>query len=245
MNQKAQVLRVVGRRRSALPAAVAAGVLSLGLAGCQGMRDPSLVAEVGAIPDYRTNHPITLTESLATLDIPVGVETRYLPDGMDGNILAFASAFLGSGSSAISIVLPTGSANAVSAAVMATQVEGVLISAGIPVAAIEYRSYSANAGETIAPVRLAYVRIAATTAPCGPWRDSVARNYGNTNYDAFGCATQQNLAAMVANPLDLLYPRMMTPPNAARRATVLGNYQQGAVTGAAAPQETGVAEAAQ
>jgi pilus assembly protein CpaD len=245
MNEKAQVLRVVGQRRSALPAAVAAGLLSLSLAGCANMRDPTLVAAVDYIPDYRTNHPITLTESLATLDIPVGVETRYLPEGMDGNILGFAAAFLNSGSSAISIVLPTGSTNAVNAAAMATQVEGVLISAGIPVGAIQYRSYSANAGETIAPIRLAYVRLAATTAPCGPWRDSLTRNATNQNYDAFGCATQQNLAAQVANPLDLLYPRMMTPPNASRRSTVLGNYQTGALTGAAVPNETGVAEAAQ
>ncbi len=195
MNTKAKVFRVVGQRRSALPAAVAAGVLSLGLAGCQNIQDPTLVAAVDFIPDYRTNHPITLTESLATLDIPVGTETRYLPDGMDGNIWAFASSFLASGSSAISIVLPTGSTNAVSAAAMATQVEGVLLSAGIPVAAIEYRSYGANAGENIAPIRLAFVEIAATTAPCGPWRDSVTRNPNNINYEAFGCATQQNLAA--------------------------------------------------
>ena len=74
MNQKAQVLRVAGQRRSALPTTVAAGLLSLGLVGCQGMQDPTLVAAVDFVPDYRTNHPITLTESLATLDVPVGVE---------------------------------------------------------------------------------------------------------------------------------------------------------------------------
>jgi pilus assembly protein CpaD len=159
--------------------------------------------------------------------------------------LAFAHSFLSSGSRAISIVLPIGSANAVNAAAMSNQVEGVLISAGIPVAAIEYRSYSASAGETIAPIRLAYVRLAATTEPCGPWQDTLARNYENVNYEAFGCATQQNLAAMVANPLDLLYPRMMTPPNAARRSTVLGLYQAGQVTGAQTPVEGGVGEAAQ
>jgi pilus assembly protein CpaD len=245
MNKKAPVSRVAGDRSTALSAAMAMGVLTLGLVGCANMRDPTLVAAVGPIPDYRTNHPITLTESLASIDIPVGVETRYLPEGMDGNILAFAHSFLSSGSRAISIVLPIGSANAVNAAAMSNQVEGVLISAGIPVAAIEYRSYSASAGETIAPIRLAYVRLAATTEPCGPWQDALARNYENVNYEAFGCATQQNLAAMVANPLDLLYPRMMTPPNAARRSTVLGLYQAGQVTGAQTPVEGGVGEAAQ
>jgi hypothetical protein len=38
---------------------------------------------------------------------------------------------------------------------------------------------------------------------------------------------------------------MMTPPNAARRTTVLGNYQEGQRTGAAVPREIGVEDAAQ
>ena len=37
---------------------------------------------------------------------------------------------------------------------------------------------------------------------------------------------QQNLAAIVANPLDLLYPRGMTPADAARRAVVLRELPQ-------------------
>ncbi len=75
------------------------------------------------------------------------------------------------------------------------------------------------------------MRLAAQTAACGPWTDNVARNYQNNHYAAFGCATQQNLAAVVSNPLDLLYPRMMTPPNAARRSGVLDAYQNGQRTG--------------
>ena len=54
---------------------------------------------------------------------------------------------------------------------------------------------------------------------------SVNHNIENRNYYNFGCATQQNLAAMVANPLDLLYPRGMTPPDATRRVGVVGNYE--------------------
>ena len=70
-------------------------------------------------------------------------------------------------------------------------------------------------------MRLAYNRIAAHTAPCGPWPDQVADTGENRHYAAFGCATQQNLAAMVASPLDLIYPRGLTPADAQRRATVL------------------------
>ena len=45
------------------------------------------------------------------------------------------------------------------------------------------------------------------TEAAAPGPTSCASNSGNRNYGNFGCATQQNLAAMVDNPLDLLYPR--------------------------------------
>jgi pilus assembly protein CpaD len=55
----------------------------------------------------------------------------------------------------------------------------------------------------------------------------------NENYGAFGCATQQNLAAMVNNPLDLMYPRGLTPADAARRTDVLSKYRTGNATASA------------
>ena len=158
------------------------------------------------------------------------METRYLPLGMESNVLAFGNAFMQSGSTILAIVLPAGSANAYAASGIGVQIEQILIANGVPLGAIQYRSYPAGSGDTGAPLRLAYVEISASTAPCGPWTDNVARNLNNENYEAFGCATQNNLAAMVANPLDLLYPRIMTPPDAARRATALANYQQGRAT---------------
>lgn len=216
-----------GKRRLSLWLAI--GLASVTASACSSVERDQIA--VGAIPeDYRLNHPITISEMVASLDIPVGMETRYLPSGMEGNILGFARAFMMSGSDVIAIVLPAGSANAYAAAGIGVQVEYILVNSGVPAGAIQYRSYPAQANETGAPLRLAYVEIAASTEPCGPWTDNVARNYANENYAAFGCATQNNLAAMVANPLDLLYPRMMTPPDAARRITALANYQQGQAT---------------
>ena len=61
----------------------------------------------------------------------------------------------------------------------------------------------------------------------------------NRHYESFGCATQQNLAAMVDNPLDLLYPRGMTPADAARRATVLDKYRRGESFTSDLSKETG------
>ena len=216
-----------------LPYAIAIGALSLGLAACSTNDNGALQVEaVGAVSDdYRVNHPITIEEMLATLDVPVGLETRYLPRGMDDNIIGFAYAFMQSGSDVIAIVLPDGSANGYAAGAIAIQIEQVFLNAGVPLASIQYRSYPARQSETNAPIRLAYAHITANVERCSSWPDELSRNFRNEHYANYGCATQYNLAAMVANPLDLLYPRMMTPPNAARRDGVLGNYQTGEATG--------------
>ena len=55
---------------------------------------------------------------------------------------------------------------------------------------------------------------------------------GNLDYPNFGCATQQNLAAMVANPADLLGPRSQTPRIGDRRDEHWSKYVKGESTGA-------------
>ena len=48
----------------------------------------------------------------------------------------------------------------------------------------------------------------------------------NQNYSNFGCATQKNLAAIVANPADLLGPRGITEIDSTRRTTVIQDWQE-------------------
>lgn len=227
-----------GRRR---PYALA-GVLAAGLAltACASGHKLDPYEQTGAVPDdYHTTHPITLAEQLATLDIPVSVDTAHLTGPMRANIAGFAQSFLASGSAEIAVVAPSGSINQVVAAGIAVEAEDALRRNGIPPRVISYRVYHAERDDRIAPVRLAFSRIAARTTPCGPWTDQVTSNAANDHYQAYGCATQQNLAAMVENPLDLMYPRGLTPADAARRATVLDKYRQGQATGAETPSNEG------
>ena len=49
----------------------------------------------------------------------------------------------------------------------------------------------------------------------------------NKHYANFGCATQNNLAAQIANPGDLIAPRGMTPIDAERRSNVIETYRTG------------------
>ena len=189
------------------------------LAGCASIAPSETTGEVPT--DYRRTHPIAIEESLETMDIPVGLSSSRLTSSMRAGIGGFAQSFLASGSSVIAVVAPSGSPNQTVAATIAVEVEDVIRRAGVDAEAVEYRVYRAGAHETNAPIRIAFNRVLAHTAPCRPWPDQVAENGQNRLYHNFGCASQQNLAAIVANPLDLLYPRGMTPADAARRVTFL------------------------
>jgi pilus assembly protein CpaD len=204
--------------------AVAASMTAL--AGCAG--SVTAVEPLGAVPDdYRINHPIAIEEAVDTLDVPVALYTDRLTDPIKSNVVAFAKKFKDSGSSIIAVVAPSGSPNQTVAASIAVQIEDVLRQSGVPGDRIDYRVYHAGANERNAPIRVAFSRVVAHTAPCGPWPDQVGVTRENRNYFAFGCATQQNLAGIVDSPLDLLYPRGLTTADAGRRATVLEKYRAG------------------
>ena len=87
-------------------------------------------------------------------------------------------------------------------------------------------SYDASGYGESAPVRLAFFAITAQTGPCGEWpEDLVVNTMENKNYQNFGCASQANLAAQIANPMDLVQPRGMTEIDAARRSIVIKDYR--------------------
>jgi pilus assembly protein CpaD len=68
---------------------------------------------------------------------------------------------------------------------------------------------------------------------CGNWPKDLTETARNEQYENFGCAQQNNLAAMVANPQDLERPRKQGPADATRRSNVIDKYRQGEATAAA------------
>lgn len=229
-----------GRRPGpVLPAVAVAGGLLMALAGCTSSAQQTTLTTGGIPDDYRHNHPIAVEEMIDSMDVPVGQDTQRLTGAMSANVAGFGRKFVDSGSSLIAVVAPSGSPNQVAAALVAVQVEDALRGAGVPGRSIEYRVYRAGPEERNAPVRIAFNRITAHTEPCGPWQDQTSKVGENRHHSSFGCATQQNLAAMVASPLDLLYPRGMTPADATRRADVLEKYRTGAAFSSDTSREPG------
>ena len=65
---------------------------------------------------------------------------------------------------------------------------------------------------------------------CGQWPDQTGSTldsvYNKPNFN-HACATQQNLAAMIKNPNDLIEPRREGESDARRRQTVITRYREG------------------
>jgi pilus assembly protein CpaD len=188
--------------------------------------------KTGSIPmDYRERHPIVLAEAESALDIPVGPNDSRLPIGMRDTVKGFAQNFTNSSAGYIQIQMPHGSPNAPAASRLAGEIRKTLGAAGVRGQQMVMTSYAADPSGDAAPIRLSFIGTKAVTAPCGEWPEDLSDNtMANRNWYNFGCASQNNLAAQVANPGDLLGPRGQTPIDATRRSTVIGLYRSGGDT---------------
>lgn len=180
--------------------------------------------------DHRLRHPILISEEPETLDLPVGMNGPALSPQIEKAIDGYVAEYRKDGNGAITIQVPTGSANEEAAASTGRAVHYALVRAGVPHGRIHVAPYSVDDPSRMAPLRMSYLRVKAVVPHCGVWPDGSVTDYRNIDYPDYGCAQAQNLAAMVANPADLIRPQPMAPANGTRRAKVITDYGQGAET---------------
>jgi len=84
-----------------------------------------------------------------------------------------------------------------------------------------------------APIRVSFLRHHVEPQQCGTLQSDFTATRENKPFSNFGCATTANLAAMVANPADLVAPRAEQPFDAGRRQVVLDKYRAGEPTSSA------------
>jgi pilus assembly protein CpaD len=218
------------------PAVSILGVAALALiAGCAGPRDSVVV---GAIPDdYRTNHPIVIAEKDQVIDLPVGASDRGMTAGQRASLEGFFADYDRSAAPALSILVPVGAANDVAASHAGHDFARLAKSNGVPESRILVSSYQAATPEISAPVRVAFTAMKAQTDKCGRWPDDLLQTAENKHYANFGCSYQNNLAAQIANPSDLLGPRKQTSIDAERRGRVIDGYRNADVFAPVPAQE--------
>jgi pilus assembly protein CpaD len=226
---------------AAIARAAALIVAALALSACYTPREDI----TGAVPnDYRQRHPITVGERDRSLVLFVGANRGGLTPAERAEVGAFAHAWRHEATGGIIVDVPVGTRSQAAAAVSLREVRSIFAAVGIPPHVVKINSYTPRDATTVATIKLNYPKIAATAGPCGLWPADLGPAPGmlhaeNRPYYNLGCATQRNLAEMVANPADLVQPRSETAVYAGRRNTVLDKYRRGESTATTYPEVSG------
>jgi pilus assembly protein CpaD len=211
----------------AVRAAVAAGC-ALFLCGCT--TDQKVASAPEPPNDYRLRHPITMQESDRTIELFIGSNRGELTPTQRAQVLSFGLGWKREATGGIVVDRPVGSNNEQASADAMREVGSILAASGMPPQSILMRTYPAVS--SVAPVRISYPKITAQAGPCGIWPQDVGPSMNRDYFENrppwnFGCAAQRNLAAMVAEPADLVQPRAETAAYTMRRTTVIEKYRQG------------------
>jgi pilus assembly protein CpaD len=232
------------RRRAVLLRAAAVAVLAAGLGGCYTARQAAVPATTVSAPyDYRLRHPIEVHEGDQVVELFIGSSRGGLTPRQRAEVLAFAQRWKHEATGGIVVEVPSGTGNERAAADSLREVEAIFAGAGVPPQGVYAQPYHPEDPLKLATIRLKYPRMVAGTGPCGLWPEDLGPSLADPSYMQnrpywnFGCANQRNLAAMVAEPADLVQPRGETPSYTARRTTVLDKYRKGESTATNNPNE--------
>lgn len=205
----------------------AAAVATVLIAGSCSTTDPgSVVWEDGA-----RNHPILVEPSYRDLKVQFagGAEGMSADDAIKFDTFLADYRLHGNGSLGISV--PNGPASRAAITYFAERAAQT----GISRDKILVSTREVANGDT--RINVTYIAYTARTQACGDWSENESYTLDNRTPRRFGCSTQQNIAAMVADPRDLLGPGRMGPVDTARRATVMEHYEKGEITQASKSEE--------
>jgi pilus assembly protein CpaD len=176
------------------------------------------------LDDPIANHPILVQPSSQSMKVsasPAGIAPADV-----ARLDAFVSDYQAHGNGKILISAPQGAVANTEVSRIADHINALGVSRDQILVA------SRDMGPGDAQVELNYVSYQANAAPCGDWSENLAFTLDNKTSANLGCSVQHNVAAMVADPRDLLGPSTMGGADADRRATVITNYEKGTPTAA-------------
>jgi pilus assembly protein CpaD len=175
-------------------------------------------------------HPITVSTKMVSERFHVGPDEFTLRQDDRDKVASLAADYRNRGVGKLTITAPQGSPNAAVAVQISAEMTNIARDAGIAVRDVDVAGYHAAYGDTEAPIIVSYTVYDATASACGNWTTNYAFAPHNFVTPDHGCATQNNLAAMVENPRDLVTPRTMTAADQGRRQVTLDKYRKGEVT---------------
>jgi pilus assembly protein CpaD len=133
-------------------------------------------------------------------------------------IVGFSRSAVISRSSRITILRPSGGG---ASGKVAREIYQLMVRSDITPSMIVQKTYP---GPSKGPVQLSFVRSIAVTRECGDWSADLTNTSRNESYPNFGCSIQSNIAALVANPDDLVVPEPTAPAMAGGRDAMTHAY---------------------
>ncbi len=219
-------------RTMAVAAATVAAVASIALGACD-ERPPRLPDYMAiALNDVDERHPIGFVDQPQVLHIDVPPRARGLSYNQLADMQRFVIRYKAEGVGKLSVSVSRQAGSETEASQALADLGRILRDAGIVPSQV-VRTRHSDAHRSRSMVRLSYARPQAIAPECGYWPQDLGRDPERVHYAQFGCATQRNLAGMVANARDLQKPQHEQPRSAERRSQTWSKYIE-PETGAAA-----------
>ena len=165
---------------------------------------------------YYEQYPIEVVKGTVKMEVPARDGT--LQPRQINAVTGFSLSAVSSRSSKIAILRPSGGG---ASGKVAREIYQLMVRNGIAPTMIVQKTYP---GPSKGPVQLSFVRSVAVTRECGDWSADLASTSKNEPSPNLGCSIQNNIAAMVANPDDLLVPEPMAPAMAGARESATRAY---------------------
>jgi pilus assembly protein CpaD len=198
----------------------------LAAGSCSVANDGATISE-----DGDRNHPITVEPSYREMKLQfAGGDTGVSADDAI-KFDAFLADYRSHGSGSLGISVPNGAPAHAAITFFAERAAAT----GISRDKILVSTHDVANGDF--RVDVSYIAYKASTDSCSDWSEDLSFTAENQTAKNFGCAVQHNIAAMVADPRDLVSPRPFETADGNRAATVLGNYEQGKPTPAQKTQD--------
>jgi len=202
-------------------------ILGASLAGCVSQRERSVKGWLVGDPSER--HPIKVGSMPVGLNFAVPASANGLTQRQGYDLRYFLRKYREKTEGPLRVAAPSGGANEIAVIHALGDIRREFKRAGISRHEVQFDAYSGS-GRASAPIKISYTTFVARGPVCGDWSDNLARDPENQHYRNYGCATQKNLAAMIANPRDLIEPRGMTPRDSQRRDVIMDKYVRGDTT---------------